>query len=294
MPEIDPYAALGVPRTATRDEIARAYRRLAKLHHPDAGGPASPAMARINEAWSVLGSPGRRARWDRDHAVTQTPHWAATPASRQPMRPPPPVGAGPVSVRDTAWFAIAVTAAAALLLGLAMVGIALTGGSDPAAARIELDGVSLEVPDGWTAHAGDGTDSASHRVLAHLLTFSAAPTELCTSFDDRCPLSPGTVPAGEASVVITAWAEGSPPVPDPIIARPFGRDAERIIGGQPAAFELRRLGDGAIAWWQISPPGFPHRWIEITAYLGGAGRFEQDRNVRDIDAMLLTLHFTDP
>ena len=50
MAEIDPYAVLGVPRTATREEIARAYRALARRHHPDAGAPPSTTMARINEA----------------------------------------------------------------------------------------------------------------------------------------------------------------------------------------------------------------------------------------------------
>ncbi len=127
MAEIDPYAVLAVPRTATREEIARAYRRLAKQHHPDAGGPASPTMARINEAWSVLSSPTRRARWDRDHAVVHPPHWAATPpTAREPMRPPPRAMAGPPSVRDSGWLAAAV--GGGMILVVVLVGVMVSAG----------------------------------------------------------------------------------------------------------------------------------------------------------------------
>ena len=45
------YEILGVPRTATPEEIRKAYRRASKTHHPDAGGDREAAIA--NEAGSV-------------------------------------------------------------------------------------------------------------------------------------------------------------------------------------------------------------------------------------------------
>jgi len=50
---MSPYEVLGVPPSATPEEIRRAYLALARLHHPDAGGNADE-MRRLNEAWSAL------------------------------------------------------------------------------------------------------------------------------------------------------------------------------------------------------------------------------------------------
>ena len=59
----DHYDVLGVGTDADRPAIQAAYRRLARLHHPDFGGNQS-VMARLNEAWDVLSDPHQRAIYD--------------------------------------------------------------------------------------------------------------------------------------------------------------------------------------------------------------------------------------
>jgi DnaJ-class molecular chaperone len=59
----DYYSILGVTKTASPDEIKRAYRRLASQHHPDKGGDTSK-FQEIEEAYRTLGDPTRRAEYD--------------------------------------------------------------------------------------------------------------------------------------------------------------------------------------------------------------------------------------
>lgn len=64
----DFYAVLGVDRTASQDEIKRAFRRLAREYHPDVkrdDPQAGDRFKEINEAYQVLGDPERRAQYDR-------------------------------------------------------------------------------------------------------------------------------------------------------------------------------------------------------------------------------------
>jgi curved DNA-binding protein CbpA len=61
----DPYAVLGVDRDASQEQIRAAYRRLAKEYHPDHYGSDSEPFLAIQEAWSILGDPACRRRYDR-------------------------------------------------------------------------------------------------------------------------------------------------------------------------------------------------------------------------------------
>lgn len=275
MAEIDPYATLGVSRTATRQQIARAYRALAKRHHPDAGAAPSAAMARINEAWHILSDVNRRARWDRLHAPVLPPPWAAAPGSTYAgpavavPRPAPPT---PTTVRDSPWFAVGAVAAATILVGAALLAFALIGrfeAGSPPGETVELGSLRFDVPAQWTLSPGRAADGDPHRLLAHLVTFPVLDGELCTEFDDPCPLSGGRIPPGQASVLITEWTAGEPPVARPGLG--LDREDQTIIGGAPAALQVRRTEDGIIAWWQLTPPDFPDRWIEIRAAIGGLG-----------------------
>ncbi len=55
----DPYRTLGLKRGATLDEVKRAYRRLAKINHPDAAGEAAlPRFLAIQAAYEQLAGPG--------------------------------------------------------------------------------------------------------------------------------------------------------------------------------------------------------------------------------------------
>lgn len=64
----DLYRILGVWRGAARDEIHKAYRRLAKVSHPDSGGSVG-AFGELATAYAVLSNPNCRERYDRTGEV---------------------------------------------------------------------------------------------------------------------------------------------------------------------------------------------------------------------------------
>lgn len=65
--ETDYYAVLGVPETATAKEITRAYRKLARKHHPDANpndATAEDKFKEVSAAYDVLGDDAKRKEYD--------------------------------------------------------------------------------------------------------------------------------------------------------------------------------------------------------------------------------------
>lgn len=64
MPNRDYYTILGVPRTASADEVKKAYRKLAHEHHPDKKTGNEDKFKEVNEAYQVLSDPQKRSNYD--------------------------------------------------------------------------------------------------------------------------------------------------------------------------------------------------------------------------------------
>ena len=63
----DYYAILGVSRDADEQTIKSAFRRMARVHHPDVNANKAEATEKfkeINEAYTVLSDPDKRAHYD--------------------------------------------------------------------------------------------------------------------------------------------------------------------------------------------------------------------------------------
>jgi molecular chaperone DnaJ len=84
----DHYALLGVPRSATRAELRRAYRLLALQLHPDRAGYGSTMMfQRVAEAYRVLSDPVSRAEYDRQLSAAEAPPTRPLPGTDGRHRP---------------------------------------------------------------------------------------------------------------------------------------------------------------------------------------------------------------
>ncbi len=83
----DYYAVLEIAPSASAEEVRSAYRRLARIHHPDTSGSPESAerMRLINEAWEVLRDPGRRAAYDRTRPRPAAPRRVVRTVRRQPQ-----------------------------------------------------------------------------------------------------------------------------------------------------------------------------------------------------------------
>ncbi|GAA1576554.1 MULTISPECIES: J domain-containing protein [Kribbella] len=116
----DHYEVLNVERSASAAEIKSAYRKMALKVHPDQGGNAA-LFRLVQEAWSTLSDPAKRAAYDRSLAGHATPPppppapepprqpepqwtwstdqpWSSEPSGPDPVRPD---GVGPVLIYPT-------------------------------------------------------------------------------------------------------------------------------------------------------------------------------------------------
>jgi DnaJ-class molecular chaperone len=97
----DPYAALGVSRSATADDIRRAYRALAKELHPDVrpgDKAAEEKFKRATAAFNLLSDPVMKQRFDRgdiDADGNERMAFNSRPRQQQGARAHAGAGAGP-------------------------------------------------------------------------------------------------------------------------------------------------------------------------------------------------------
>ncbi len=61
----DYYNILGVSKSASADEIKRAYRKMAHQHHPDKNGGKDEKFKELNEAYQILSDEKKRAQYDQ-------------------------------------------------------------------------------------------------------------------------------------------------------------------------------------------------------------------------------------
>jgi molecular chaperone DnaJ len=177
------YETLGVAPTASAGEIRDAYRRLARRHHPDSAEQRdASAMARINDAYRVLGDSGRRAAYDaqlRSGRSAVTTVRAAPPA--EPASPPAPTTLPPARFPwklATVMFAIG---AIIVLIGAAL----YEPGEDPPPDNVLEPGSCVVVEQNRDVREVNCTGSAEELVVASLVAVDEVCPDGLAAYRDR-------------------------------------------------------------------------------------------------------------
>src|SRR3954464_10307822 len=93
----DYYAVLGVPASASQDEIKKQYRKLASKHHPDKNQNDPKAAERfkeISEAYQVLGDVAKRKQYDQMRQLGAFGGFGGSGGTRRPGAQGWPFGPG--------------------------------------------------------------------------------------------------------------------------------------------------------------------------------------------------------
>ncbi len=85
----DYYVVLGIPRSASQDDIKKAFRDLARQYHPDVNkaADAEEKFKEINEAYGILSDPEKRAAYAQQDQQTEQPQASEGDDSNQAEDP---------------------------------------------------------------------------------------------------------------------------------------------------------------------------------------------------------------
>ena len=125
-PTDDLYAVLGVSRDASVVEIRDAYRRLARQLHPDRARDAGDGMAAVNEAYRVLGDPGRRAVYDASRRTSPGARSNPAPSTSAPV---PRSSLAPLPPARVPWRLMATMAGVGAVVVVVLAAFAATVGA---------------------------------------------------------------------------------------------------------------------------------------------------------------------